>query len=534
MLASRLEPPIAVLAYAGTVGAAFACWLSIAGCRSVSSNDNAPSSRPLEVEARAPLAALPQPIDDAGPKIANRMEGTGSRSGEEPSRLYVVAGIVDVVDKPSARAAILGTVRFGGSLELSAPAPVGSDADCAGGWYAVLPRGFVCAGRGTTKDGFAPAAEVLKEYHLAEHAALPASYGTAVVTPVYLRLPTWEEQLRSEPGLEEHLHKRAALREAQGAARAWGDVSEGRDTDLYPAGSEVPDVLRAGTFAPLSPKPLVPNSPVMGFLGPGSRVAWVAEFDAIGRTWLITPDLVFVPRDKVKRGVVSGFHGTEVPAGKGIAFVGRRPAQRYRRDAENHKFVIERESFAPDTAVLLAEPESASDQKFLESTEPGVFVRADEVIVVNPTPPSRFGLNTDGAADARWVEFNARTQVLVLRDGPRIIYATFASSGGDTRRGKFRITSKHLTLDMRFERPRSAGSRAEVPEVMLLSESPSGIPASALYAGWWVNAWGSPNAGFGIAVSPFDARRLFDASSPALPEGWHSVRADGTWVVVHD
>jgi hypothetical protein len=303
---------------------------------------------------------------------------------------------------------------------------------------------------------------VLKEYRLAEHAALPASYGTAAITPVYLRLPTWDEQLRSEPGLEEHLHKRAALREAEGAARAWGDVSEGRDTDLYPAGSEVPDDLRAGTFAPLSPKPLLPNSPVMGFLGPGSRVAWVAEFDAAGRTWLITPDLLFVPRDKVKRSVVSGFHGTEVPAGKGIAFVGRRSAQRYRRDAEHGKFVTERESFAPDTAVLLAEPASANDQRFLESAEPGVFVRADQVIVVNPTPPSRFGLDIDGAADAKWVEFNVRTQVLLLRDGPRITYATFARAApipGAASSGSL----KHLTLAIRFERPRSGEAGPKFP-----------------------------------------------------------------------
>jgi hypothetical protein len=394
-----------------------------------------------------------------------------------------------------------------------------------------LPRGFICADRRTTRDPEHRTVSVLKEYGLSSHAALPASYGVAEVSPVYFRIPTWDEQLRSEPGLEEHLHRRAALREAHGAERSWGDVSGGPDPDLDPVGVELPDDLRTGVFGPHGPKQLLPNSPVTGFLGPDARVAWVAEFDALGRSWLLTPDLLFVPRDKVRRSQVSGFRGVDLPEGKGVAFVGHRPARRYRRTADSKTFVVEGESFAPDTPVLLSEPASGENtERFLAANEEGTFVRSDEVMVVKISVPSRFGLGSE----ERWVEVIRRANALLLHEGPRVVFATLMSGGFVARGGKVRITSKHLTLPALFERGRTAGSKAEVPEVMVATEKMDGVPACALYAGWWMSSWGAPNGGFGIALSPLDARRVFDFVSPELPEGWHSVRGEGTWVIVHD
>jgi hypothetical protein len=446
----------------------------------------------------------------------------------------VISGVVEVVDEASAKGAVLGTVRAGGAVLLRSPAtPVGSDSDCPQGWYAVVPRGFVCGSNRTTDDAHARAVEVLGEYKPAPNAALPASYGVAEVTPVYLRVPTWDEQLKSEPGLEEHLHKRAALREAREAAKSWGDVSEGRDSDLYPTGQDLAEDLKAGSFAPVPPHTIQPNSPVTGFLGMGARVAWVAEFDAGGRTWLLTPELFFVPRDKVKRSVVSGFRGTEVPPGRGVAFVARRDAKRYRLDGK--RFSASGETFAQEAALVLADAAApAGDARFAETADAGVFVRLEDAIVAAPTAPSRWGLDAEAVGERRWIEINVKSQMLLLREGSSVAFATLVSSAADTRRGKFRVSSKHVTHPMPFERQRPAGTRAEVPEVILLSEYADGLPASALFAGWWLASWGSPTGGFGIALSPLDARRVFDFATPALPDGWHSVRGEGTWVVVHD
>jgi hypothetical protein len=498
-----------------------ACALLLLRCKSSPQSERSP----------APSKASPE----AGSSLSHARDA-GSTPRSEGRHLYVISGTVDVVEAASAKAPVVGTVRAGGAALLKSPStPVGSDSDCPQGWYAVAPRGFVCGSNRTTDDGESRSVEVLRDLGLATTAALPASYGIAEVTPVYLRVPTFDEQLRSEPGLEEHLHKRAALREAREAAKAWGDVSVAQDSDLYPAGQELPDDVKSGSFAPFSPKAMLPNSPVTGFLASGSRVAWVAEFDAGGRTWLVTPELSFVPRDKVKRSVVSGFRGVEIPAGQGVAFVGHRGARRYRAEPGEAKFSAFAESFAPDTVVLLApRAGAANDARFFETTAPGVYVRGDEVVVASPTAPSRWGLDAESGDAHRWIEINAKTQVLLLREGSAVSFATLVSGAADTRRGKFRVSSKHLTHAMPFERQRPAGARAEVPEVLLLSESAEGLPASALFAGWWMASWGSPAGGFGVALSPLDARRVFDFTTPALPDGWHTVRGEGTWVVVHD
>jgi hypothetical protein len=501
-----------------TASAAAWALLLVSGCRSTEERENA-----ARTQKRPETAASVSHTADAG--VAPRAEGR---------RLYVISGTVDVVETASAKAPVLGNVRAGGAVLLQMPATsVNSDSDCPQGWYAVVPRGYACGSNRTTDDAQSRSAEVLGEYKLSQNAALPASYGIAEVTPVYLRVPTWDEQLRSEPGLEEHLHKRAALREAREAARAWGDASEGKDSDLYPTGQELSEDVKSGSFAPSSPKPIQPNSPVSGFLAPNAKVAWVGEFDAGGRTWLLTPELFFVPRDKVTRAVVSGFRGIDVPAERGVAFAGQRGARKYRID-DKKKASPFGEAFSPAAALLLADRAlPPNDARFVETGEPGVFVRADEVVVATPTVPSRWGLDVE-ADERRWIEINAKTQVLLLREGSGVAFATLVSGAADTRRGKFRVTSKHLTHAMPFERQRPAGTRAEVPEVILLSEFAEGLPASALFAAWWMSSWGSPGGGFGIALAPLDARRVFDFVTPALPDGWHSVRGQGTWVVVHD
>src|SRR5689334_21361637 len=194
---------------AGPKCAALAALFLLVGCRSM-------SKRQRPAASRASSAESPAASGSAAVKESARLRPEGRR-------LYVISGIVDVVDEASAKGAVLGAVRAGGAVLLRSPAtPVGSDSDCPQGWYAIEPRGFVCGSNRTTDDAHARAVEVLGEYKPAPNAALPASYGIAEVTPVYLRVPTWDEQLKSEPGLEEHLHKRAALREAREAAKSWG------------------------------------------------------------------------------------------------------------------------------------------------------------------------------------------------------------------------------------------------------------------------------------------------------------------------
>ncbi|HEX9295532.1 MAG TPA: L,D-transpeptidase [Polyangiaceae bacterium] len=499
----------------------------------------------LQCQSRAPEEKRPldathsgrtSPDGEPGATRSDAADGGSPADGgrADDHLLYVVAGSLDILSSPSVSALVLGTARAGGSVELRAAlGPARVDRDCPQGWYEAQPQGFVCPDKGTTRDPLAPAVQLLREYRLAARAALPASYGLSELTPVYLRLPTREEQIRSEQGVEEHLHKLASVRQAQDAARAAGYAVQAKEgLEIYPAGLDVPDPLRGGSFAPLAPKPLLAGSAVTGVLNKGSRVAWVAEFDSGERGWLLTPDLLFVPRDRVKRSIMSGFRGREVPDGAGIAFIGRRPERRYRKSEDGQTFVGDRDPWDPGASVLLAEPGSRfAEEKFLETVEPGIFLRAEDAIVAQPTPPSRWGLE----ADSRWVEVNTKTNVLLMRDGARVSFATLVSVGSSAvPRGKFRVVSKHLTLASPFDRPKIGGIRAEVPEVMLISDTLDSPISFAMYAAWWTNAWGRSNGGSGIALAPLDARRLFDWTTPRLPDGWHSVRGGGAWVVLHD
>ena len=91
-----------------------------------------------------------------------------------------------------------------GALVPRAAEPV-DKAGCPGGWYQIKPRGFVCAGEDATTDLSSPILKAaVRRPNL--RAALPYRYAfVRAVLPMYLRVPTSEEQLKSEFKLQEHL-----------------------------------------------------------------------------------------------------------------------------------------------------------------------------------------------------------------------------------------------------------------------------------------------------------------------------------------
>jgi hypothetical protein len=468
-------------------------------------------------------AASPEPVrsreaasSDAGAVAPSGSSGTAPAGGErgDGPRLYVLGGSIEVVEAPRPFSGVIGSVRAGGSLRLEAPfAPLGTDG-CQGGWYAVLPRGFVCESRLTTRDALDSRARLRGEFRLASGAALPASYGIAEDTPVYVRLPTRAEQLRAEPGLA----RRRTTSEPEEAS------------SLPPPRTEIPDELRTGALAPVDLSSVAPGAAVIAALPAGSRVAWVAELDDGERHWLVTPDLLLLPRDRVTPAIVSGFHGVELTDTQGVAFVGSKPEPKYRKDDANGRYVDAGEKWTAESAIFLAEPANRfTEEKFLQTSEPGIYVRVEHVIVAHPTPPTRWGL----PPGVRWIEVSARRNLLLLREGSAVAFATLVSVGRvPPPHGRYRVFSKHLTYALPFERSRPG--KADTPDVLLASDSPNARTPIALYAAWWFYAWGAPNAAEGISLAPLDARRVFDWASPDLPEGRQSARGEGTWVIVHD
>ncbi len=427
-------------------------------------------------------------------------------------RVYVTAAALDVRAAASAKSPRVGVVRAGGSAAVDPTRAASAGDGCATPWVPVAPAGFVCAGEGTTRDATSPAVRVLARWARGTSGPLPASYGFATESPLYARVPTKGEQRASEPGL-------AALQKKLAPEAV----------DSAPSGEAMPDELRAGAFAPYAPRPVAAGSPVVGVVSGGAPIGWVGEVDADGRVWLVTPDLLLVPRERVRRAVVSAFHGTEISGAARFAIVhGKRRAPYHQ---EGGAFRAGEPSWAPGTVVTLSDKRvRVGGDVFVETTEPGAFLRASDAIEVTPRAAASYGL---GAAE-RFVDVDARTHAVLLREGDRVVYATLGAVGPDTARGKFRVASKHRTLAAPFDVAVPLGrARAETPLVVLGATAGSDRRI-ALEASWWLTNFGATKGTPGVGLSPLDARRVFDWAAPALPDGWHSVWGEGAFIVVHD
>ncbi|HSN98252.1 MAG TPA: hypothetical protein VLS89_08135, partial [Candidatus Nanopelagicales bacterium] len=152
-------------------------------------------------QGREGLLEVPEPAAD-GPKLVAMRPG------------------VAVVERPEPGARKLGELSPG-ALVARSPEPYGKKG-CAGGWYAVRPRGFVCQGEGATlRTELAP----LLPAPPALTRPLPYRYGRARTqgTPAYAWMPDAAALSEAEPDLGRWLG-RAGDREAEQLGAAANDV----------------------------------------------------------------------------------------------------------------------------------------------------------------------------------------------------------------------------------------------------------------------------------------------------------------------
>ena len=90
-------------------------------------------------------------LSHATPKMDTSAVPTPPADGP---KLTALTAVTPILDSPSLSAKTIGYLRAGGKVSRS-PLPVSRDG-CPGGWYAVRPRGFVCAGELASANGAAP------------------------------------------------------------------------------------------------------------------------------------------------------------------------------------------------------------------------------------------------------------------------------------------------------------------------------------------------------------------------------------------
>ncbi len=508
-------------------------------------NANVVGMDPL-ASASGEVASLP---------VALAVDMTAKEGGPE---LGAVQMLVSIYEKPDRRGKKLGYLRVGQRVPRGEK-PAAHDA-CQGGFYNILPRGFVCLDDGATIDMKHPLmrANITPPDH---HKPLPYTYAfIRAIAPRYYRLPTEKEQYQYEMSLKKHIRSFRRLEEK------WNRIAVGSNdvrmlddgVVLGPAPDDPPELTKLGKFGGDGSGEVpwffdggrqIPN--VASFKVPDyaiitnriKRHAGVALIDAFSgdeRDFALTTDLRLIPISKLKPGRGSTFHGVELTEGfeLPVGFI-KKAAGSYDFQKKKGRFKRKRKKMAYGTPIQLT-GEVHKDGKFrYVETETGDWMRTRDLAIAPKV--SKLPRHAK-KGEQKWIDVSIQRQTLILYEGTTPVYATMVSTGKDglgdprkthsTPRGTFHIRDKHITATMDSQ---TLGEEFELNDVPWVQYFKAGF---ALHAAYWHTEYGRARSHGCINLAPIDAYRIFGWTDPPLPDRWHSVEAGesmgkGTIVHVH-
>jgi hypothetical protein len=457
--------------------------------------------------------------------------------------------------KPDHRSPKVGYLRVGTTVHRGAKAAAFDS--CQGGFYNILPSGYVCVDDGGTVDMEHPL--IKANLQQADHdKPLPYDYAfVRAIAPRYYRLPSEKEQYQYEMSLERHLRSFKRLKHKWNAHQVGANDVPLDDTGLAlgPAPLEPPELSHAERFGGSGsaipwffdgarklpniasfkvPKYAVITNRIKRHAG----VALIDAFQGDGRHFALNTDLRLIPTSKLKPARGSTFHGVELleewelP----VAFVKRAASRDYLR--KKGRFRKRKKRYAYGTPIQLSgESKKFGGTRFVE-TEDGNWMRDKDVAIVAKLSK----LPKISKKDQRWIDISILRQTLILYQGDKPIYATMVSTGKDglgdprkthsTPRGTFRIRDKHVTATMDSQ---VLGSEFELNDVPWVQYFKAGY---ALHAAYWHTEYGRARSHGCINLSPIDAFRIFKWTEPALPANWHGVTttegaSQGTLIHIH-
>lgn len=447
---------------------------------------------------------------------------------------------VSVFVRPSKSAPKIGTLAVGRSVPRSDKIVRKTD-QCEAGYYAVNPRGFVCADD-TSETGASAAGAADTER------ALPYRYGILrTVSPLYARAPSPEEQAANEPDLSKHLAKLAKV-----DTKTLGAGANDVPTDEAGIAKSVA-VMNKNSFGidergkrttasiwnglsndvPVAPADRASAPPVARTLRKGSGLAIVAITELPGpsgaRRFGVTPDANFIPLDRVDAAIGSTWHGVDLTKDKALplGFVLRHEVAPYamakgkaeRQDDDE----VDRRSH-----VYLTGRFRTIDQVQYEEAEDGLWYRHRDLIKV--VKRSKFpDFVTDGE---KWVDVSLALQTLTLYEGRKPIYTTLASTGRDvlgpkdvpatpematTMQGTFKVTMKANTMTLD---PRETNDAFEINDAPYALEF---APGYSIVGAYHSDTSGEAKQFHNVALTPIDARRVFLWAGPAVPDGFANI-----------
>lgn len=419
----------------------------------------------------------------------------------------------------------LGYFRRGEKVAIK-PDPI-KKANCEGGWYELLTGGFVCAKYATVDPNH-------KELKSAPHAPfldrdLPFDYGLNLTpgTPLYRRVPLKAERKTFEKTL------------AIGKGVKSSDIAKKLKAD----GEEVPAYLKGSDdnkshvgFDDLKGESsLVAERMLKGFY-----LALDKKVDGFSGSFWHTASGYYAPKDHlIVHETKKEFEGIDftVPGETRKLPLAWIVSPRARECHVEGPKATRHDKIDRFTILQLTGKREVVDNRNYWETDKGFYVRdIDAAIVTAPSKPP-----ADLTPGEKWIDVDLHHQSLIALEGDKPIFATIVSTGRHdedpakdhrTVEGSFRIREKHVTTTMDGDAAADGTYRIEdVPWVMYFEKS------YALHGAFWHSMFGREKSHGCVNIIPHDARRVFMWAGPALPEGWHGVKATkdnpGTRVVVH-
>jgi lipoprotein-anchoring transpeptidase ErfK/SrfK len=471
-------------------------------------------------------------------------------------RLGAVAMVAPIYLKPDRRSPKIGYLRAGATV-VRGEKPVALD-DCAGGYYRVLPAGYVCASEEASTDLKHPILRALtRRPDLGKPMPYPYAFVRAIA-PNYYRVPTKKEQLQYEMKLKEHLKSYKKLGKkwdavtvgsndvplddkgnAAGAPPA--EPPERSDNELFGGTGDdaVPWFFQGGRKIPNISSFKAPDYAIItNRVARHAGIALIGSFTGEDRRFAMTTDARLVPTSKLKPALGSTFHGVDTSDGKWhlpLGFVRKEDAQRYDVSERSLK---KSGALAFHTAVQLTGKSTKIGETRLVETQDGAWIKDDDLAIAVKTSE----LPAFAATTKRWIDISILGQTMVLYEGTKPVYVAAVSTGRDglgdpkttrsTVRGTFKIREKHVTTTMDSTEVDSKFELRDVPWVQYFEKG------YAIHAAPWHDVYGNPRSHGCINMSPIDARRVFMWTDPPLPTDWHAVyssesTSEGTVVHIH-
>ena len=472
----------------------------------------------------APAAAEPQPISaDDGPTDDDEEDEPNPTSQREiepsvdPGHLLVAIGRETLVYlRPSLKSPKIGYLRAGAQVRRDEK-PAGYEG-CKGGFYHVMPEGYVCVGPSATLDPQHPVAQ-FSRVRPDRSAPMPYLYARSLypTPPFYTRFPSKLEQQQQEVELARHLEANTRY--------AW----RGAQSDPTP-----PFLLNGGQ----APTPFgyahEANKLTSGRALPDSSFALLAIYDQQGRRYGLTTDMSLLPLDRMKPVAPSTFHGIALSPSVTlpVVFVRAKNAFLYAGSPTSGLSIARPIAFR-EALPITGRARVLSGLNYLETTS-GEWLRDENLVRVDKMA-QRPGWVRPGRT---WIHVSILKQSMVAYEGDTPVYVTLVSTGADglgdpktthsTVRGQFLIHTKHVTATMDSDEVGDEFDLRDVPYVQYFSEG------FAFHAAYWHDTFGTPHSHGCVNLSPSDSRWLFHWTDPPVPQAWHGAMSlrGGTLVYI--